>query len=244
MFGAILYTEVKKYKRTMIPWLVGIAGFLTAGTAFLLVSAGNSQVSWTAFAARGLNCINPLALLLVAVFTGHTFAGEYSEGVISILFTYPVSRFRLYAAKHLAILLLIVSLYLAFFLSVMFFGLINIGSFPGADLLLKFFKAMALTSGVSFVLVPVTALISNIVKAAGTYLLAGMGYITAYMIFIGSDYGLYLPPCIPDKLAANYLVKQCLGKTDFQWIAVVCTATFLSAFITGAVYYSKSDVYK
>lgn len=244
MFTGLVYTELKKLKRTMIPWLIGIGGFLTAGTALLQVSSGSSHVDWGSLAPASLNYINFLALLLVSVFTGYVFTSEYSDGIISILFTYPVSRYRIYAAKHLVIFVLTILLYLVFFLSIMFFGLIYIGRFPAADFLLKLIRLTFLTAAINFVLVPVTALISNLIKGVGTYILVGMGYFVANIVFIDSDYSLFLLPCIPGRLVANYFVSQCMSWEDFRSVVTACTVTFIAAFFAGAVYYSRCDIYK
>lgn len=244
MFTALVYTELIKYKRTILPWMIGIGGFMTAGTALLFVSNENSQVSWNALATTSLNCMNILALLLVAVFTGYVFIGEYHENTASILFTYPVSKSKIYVVKYFVVLLLVISLYLIFFLSTILFGFIDIGAFPSLGFFLKFIKLTFLMSIMNFVLVPVTALISMIIKGIGTYILVGMSYFLVYISFINSDYSLFIPTCIPAKLVSNYFISEYISKADFRGIVIVCAVTFLSTFFIGAVYYSKSDVYK
>jgi hypothetical protein len=224
--------------------MIGIGGFLTAGTALLFVSTENSQVSWNALATTSLNCMNLLALLLVAVFTGYVFIGEYHENTASILFTYPVSKLKIYVVKYFVVLLLVIILYMIFFLSTMFFGFTNMGSFPTMGFLLKFIKLTFLMSVVNFVLVPITALISMIIKGIGTYILVGMGHFLVYISFINSDYSLYIPTCLPAKLVSNFFISEYISKADFRGIIVVCSVTFLSTFFVGAVYYAKSDVYK
>jgi len=224
--------------------MIGIGGFLTAGTAFLSVSTDNPQVSWSTLATVSLNCINILALLLIAVFTGYIFIGEYHENTVSILFTYPISKFKIYVVKYFIVLLLVLSLYLIFFLSTMLFGFIGIGGFPSIEFLQKFLKLTFIMSVMNFVLVPVTALFSIIIKAIGTYIFVGMGYFLVYISFIDSDYSLFIPPCLPAKLVSNYFISEYISKVDFRGITIVSVVTFLSAFFIGAVYYSKSDVYK
>lgn len=244
LFPELVVTEIIKYRRTIIPWLVGAGGILASGIAFLQKITNASQVHWEPLAQTGLNMINLMALLLAAVFSGHVFTAEYHENMASIVFTYPVSRFKIYLAKHLVILLLVVSLYLAFFLSIVVFGFTSVGELPSASFLLKLLKVVLLLSGANYVLVPVTALISLAVKGVGTYILAGMGYFMVYVGFINSDYSLWIPPCIPDRLAANYFMVEVMTKPDFTTILSVSAAVFFSAFFIGAVYYSRSGVYK
>lgn len=244
MFLSFVYTELLKYKRTIIPWIIGIGGLLAATTSLLLVSTEDSQVSYEVLAGRGLNLINILALILVAVFSGYVFVTEYYESTISILFTYPVSRFKLYIVKYFVILLMVISLYLAFFLSTIIFGFINIRKLPSMDFALNFMKLIFVVSCTNFVLVPVTTLVSIIIKEIGTYIIVGMSYCIAYICFINSEYSLFIPVCIPDKLVANYFIPERISKADFKGIVIVSVITFLSTFFIGAVCYSKSDIYK
>lgn len=244
MFLSLVYTELIKYKRTIIPWIIGMGGFLTVSTALLLVSGDNAKVNWQVFMGRGLNLMNILALLLIAVLAGYVFITEYHESTASILFTYPVSRFKLYAVKYIVILFMVVSLYLTFFALTMLFGFIYMGTFPSSHFMLKVIKSIILVIGANFVLVPVTVLFSIIIKGIGTYIFMGMSYVIAYISFINSDYSLFIPSCIPDKLATNYLIFKCISNTDLTKIAIISAVTFLTAFIIGAVCYTKSDVYK
>jgi bacitracin transport system permease protein len=244
MFTALIYTELMKYKRTMLPWLILAGGFLTAGTALLFASTETPQVSWNTLATTSLNCINILALLLVSVFTGYVFVGEYQENTVSILFTYPVSKLKIYIVKYFIVLLLVISLYLVFFLSAILFSFLSIESFPNMYFFQKFLKLTFIMVAANFVLVPVTALISMILKGIGTYIFVGIGYFLLYISFINSNYSLFIPTCIPAKLVSHYFILGYMSKADFRGVSIVTVITFLSAFIIGAVYYVKSDVYK
>lgn len=242
MISSLINTELIKYKRTIIPWMILIGGLLTSGTAMLLVSTENPQVDWDTFAVRGLNCMNLLALLLVAVFTGFVFVGEYHENIDKILFTYPVSRLKFFISKFFVVFLLDISLYLVFFIFTMLFGLTYIGYFPALKFCLKLIEITLILAVIHFVLVPVTVLVSILIKGVGTYLFMGMGYFMLYISFINSDYSSFIPVCIPDKLVANYFISEIISRSDIIGIVAVCTITFLSTFILGAVYYSRQDV--
>jgi bacitracin transport system permease protein len=244
MFLELVYTELIKYKRSVVIWIIGIGGFLSAVTALLLVSTENSKVRWEVLIGRGMNIMNLLALLLVAVFTGYVFVTEYQESIISILFTYPVSRFKLYIVKYVVIFLFVNFLYLIFFLSTMLLGFIYMGEFLSMGLLLKFIKLTFEVSTFNFVLVPITALFSIIIKEMGTYILVGMSYFIVYIGFIHSDYSLFIPSCIPDKLVVNYFSSGYISKTDFIGIVIVSVVIFSVAFLISAFCYLKSDVYK
>ena len=244
MLTTLLYTELFKYKRTILPWMIVIGGFLTAGTAYLFVSTENSEVSWNILAYTSLSCINILGLLLVAVFTGYVFVGEYKENTASTLFTYPVSKSNIYIVKYFTVFLLVISLFLILFLSTILFGVLNIKSLPSVEFLLKFLKLTIIMSIMNFVLVPVTALINMVIKGIGTYIFAGMGYFLVYISFINSNYSFFIPTCIPTKLLSNYFISEYISKSDFIGIVIVSVVTFSLASLIGAIYYSKSDLVK
>ncbi len=241
MFLQLVCTETVKYKRTMIPWLVVCGGFFVSFVAFMMV-VSDSQINWEVLIARELSLANNLALLFTAVFSGYVFTNEFHNHLSGTIFTYPVSRLKLYLAKNLVVLLMVVCYYLAFLVLTIFLGVIKMDGLPSTGILLKFIKFIFILSGANFVLVPVTAFISNIVKSPGTYVLTGMSYFLVYVSFFGSDYSLYVPPCIPDSLTFNYFVSEYMSKTDINGMIIVSSMTFLFSFIIDAFCYSRRDV--
>jgi hypothetical protein len=242
MFIRLILAELLKYKRTFIPWMIIIGGGLAAVTSFLQVSTDYSKVTWELLAQSGFFCLNLLALLLTSIFAGIVFIGEYHEGMSGILFTYPIPRIKLYITKYVVTFLMVISLYAVFFISTVVIGLISIGSFPSSEFMVKLIKLTALIIAVNFVLLPLTALISMVIKAIGTYILVGMGYFLVYASFNSSDFSAFVPPCLSSKLAINYLAAECIKKSDYPGIIAVSLITFFCAFIIGAFYYSKCDV--
>ncbi len=241
MFKSLIYTELIKYKRTAVIWMIAAGGFLTSVTAFLLVSSTSKKSDWETYAATGFNCINLLALLMVSVFTGYVIIGEYHGGTISTIFTYPISRLKVLLIKYLIILFFVTAFYLVFIVSALFFGVIHFRELPTGDLIIKLIRFSLVMSGINFVLAPVTAVIGLLGKGAASYLFAGMGYFVIYISFINSDYSYLIPACSPNKLVENYLVSEFLTKNDINTIAAVMAATFLTALVTSGVYYIKSD---
>ena len=241
MFVRLIMAELSKYKRTFIPWVIVLGGLLAAGTAFLQVSTDYSEVTWKLLAQSGFFCMNLLALLLTSIFAGVIFIGEYHEGMSGILFTYPVSRLKLYITKFVAAFLMVISLYIMFFISTMVIGFISIGSFPAREFMEGLIRLTALVIVANFVLLPLTALISLVVKAIGTYILVGMGYFLVYASFNSSDFSTFIPPCLSSKLTFDYLTAQCINKSDYPGIIAVSMVTFFCAFIIGEFYNSKCE---
>lgn len=237
----ILLTELMKYKRTAILWMILIGGFLTAGTGFLLLSSEEGPAGWEGYFATGMNCINLLALLLIAVFTGYVLIGEYQEGTAKVLFTYPVSRIKIFISKHFVVFCFVILLYFTFFISALIFGTAYTGELPAGEFMFKMLKFSLLMSVMNFILVPVTSAISLIIKGTGTYLFVGMGYFAIYVSFINSDYSLLIPPCIPNRLIENYFISEFISSAQTINIVVVSALTFIVFLTAGAAYYWKSD---
>lgn len=242
MLFSLIPLELKKYKRTVLPWMIAGGGLLTSGTAIIMVLTENRHADWETYAVTGLSFTNLLALLLVAVFTGFVFNGENSNNIDNILFTYPISRIRFFLSKNMVLLLFTVLLYLAFFIFTMLFGLVLIEGNPELKFCIKLLEISLILPAVNFILVPVTTLVTILFKGAGTFLFAGMAYFMLYISFINTDIGVYVPACQPDKLLYGFFSPGGMNGSDFITLLTVCTITFLSAIIISAAAYTRQDV--
>ncbi|ACL75517.1 ABC transporter permease [Ruminiclostridium cellulolyticum] len=243
MFLNLIYTELIKYKRTPVFWMIAIGGVLTAGTAMLLVTSEKAVATWDGFTVAGMNGINLVALFIVAVMTGYVISGEYQQSTIGILFTYPVSKIKLFMSKQAVMLIFCISLYISFLVSAFLFGIVFIG-IPEWKLILKLLRLIFIMAGLNFVLVPLTSLICLLVKSAGTSIFTGMGYFISYMCFINMKNSLFILTCTPNKLVDNYFVTESIGRGDVKGILAVSAAVFVTSALISAVYYSRHDVYK
>ncbi len=243
MFLNLIYTELIKYKRTAVFWMIAIGGSLTAGTAMLLVTSQKPVATWDDFAAAGLNGINLLALFIIAVITGYVVSGEYQQRTIDILFTYPVSRIKLFMLKQAVMFIFSICLYTSFLLSAILFGIVFIG-IPEGEMILKLLRLIFTMVVLNFVLVPLTSFICLLAKSSGTSIFTGMGYFISYMCFINIKHSLIIPTCTPNKLVNNFFVKESISRGDIKGILAVSAAVFVTSGLISAVYYSRHDVYK
>lgn len=242
MFLSLIPLELKKYKRTILPWLIAGGGLLSSGTAAIMAMTENKAVNWEAYAVSGLNFTNLLALLLLAVFTGFVFAGENSNHLDNILFTYPISRIRFFLSKFFVLLFFSVLLYLVFFFFTILFGLLMIDGKLEIKFCVKLLEISLILSAVNLILVPVTTLVTILFKGTGTYLFAGMAYFMLYISFINTDIGRYIPTCQPDKLSYGFFSPGGMNHSDIITILLVCLVTFLSSFIISAFIYLRQDL--
>lgn len=239
----LIYTELQKFKRSVMIWLMLLGGFLPAGTALLLAFGENPVVTWNVLFTNALNCMNQLALILFAVLTGYIFAGEYQERTVITLFTYPVSRFGFFTSKMIVAFLVNFIVYLILCFSTLLLGFIYIKSVPAAELWVQFIKFTVLMALFNSALVPLTSLISMIGKGLVAPVITGMCYVITYVVFIGSKLNVYIPSCIPTVVVMKYFQTGNFGLNGCGDIVITAVITFVAAVIPGALYYSRSDVY-
>ncbi len=237
----LIYTEFIKYKRTAVLWMIGIGGFITAGTGYLLVSSGNHITGWDIYSVTALNCINLLSILMTAVISGYVVINEYHGETVSNLFTYPVSRIKVFLIKFLIIFVFVMGLFIVFLVSAIFFGTFYTGELPSAPQMLKLVVLCFISAIMNFILAPVTVFIGLVIKGTATYLFVGMGYFIIYISLINSNYSYLIPTCVPNKIINSYYNSVHLTGSEVISIAIVSGITFFSAMISAGTYFLKND---
>ena len=241
MLMNLVYNEFIKYRRTALLWMIVIGGVMTAGTAYLLLVPEASKAGWNIYSATAFNCINMLSILLTAVISGYVVINEYHGNTVSNLFTYPVSRIKVFLVKFLVILIFILCLFLVFLAASILFGTLYTGELPTVRHLLKLARFCFVMTVMNFTLAPVTVLIGLVLKGTATYLFAGMGYFVINLSLNDSKYSYLIPTCAPNKIIDNYYNAAYLANSDIVSIAVISAVIFFSALISAGIYYSKSD---
>ena len=242
MLVSVAYTEVLKYRKTLVPWLAVAGGLFPPFVAALFLLTANSPFSWEMLTETSLRFMNMLALLLIAVFAGHAFVSEYRDSRVNRLFTYPVPRFMLYAVKLIVAFLPVLGMYCVFAAATLASGWIFAGGPPDSGITASYLLLVLLVAASGLAVVPVTAFMSMMVKNDGSYILAGIGYFIIYMSFADSDISRLVPPCIPDRLLMDYMKTGHVFSTKTGEMLLACAAIFLLAFCLGAVCYAKREI--
>lgn len=242
MFFDLIPLEMKKYKRTALPWILVTGGLLAPGVSMLIAVTGENAATWDSVTIRGITYINMLALLLSAVFTGFVFMGESSNHIDNLLFTYPVSRYKFLISKYVVLLFLVIVLYLIFTIFLFLYGFLYFGRLPDAAFAVRLLQCSLSLSVVNFVLVPLTAFVCMLVKGAGTGIFTGMAYFITNISFVNSKHGVLIPVCLPDRLAAEFFTKGIIEKSDIIGILSICTVLFAATMAASALWYAKHDV--
>lgn len=236
----IICTEFSKYKRTFISWAILGSAFLTALLGVFMASdSGNT--GWNASMAYGIGWLNMLSLMLIAVLTGMVFAGEYMQSTARILFTYPIARWKFYAAKLAVLFCWTILLYAAYFFFAIAAGMAFGAPAPDAQVLSKALILIFTMTLCNFTLVPITALVSILVRGFGSFILAGAAYVAIYFSFIRSGIKILLPMTIPNVIKDSFLASVTLTTADWTTMMIALCIIFALTTAAGVACYAKRD---
>jgi len=240
--AGIIYTELLKLRKSIIPWMILLGGTLPAVIALLTVSSESGAPNRDMLFINSLNYMNLISLLLVAVLTGYIFAGEYYGKTINILFSYPIPRLAFFINKTIVTLCSVVFIYITLNVSTIVVGYIYMESIPTADFLYKLLGFSILAVLINFSLVPLTILVSIVAKGAAASTAAGLAYVLTYFCFSNSGYAVYIPVCAPNAILVEYFISGQIDINDLRNMLVTALITFTLALISSMGYYSRSDV--
>lgn len=242
----LVCSELIKYKRSIVPWMMLGGGIVPPIVAILMLLGDKDRGKWSTIALYSFNNMNLLALLLLPVLTGLIFAGEYQENTISVMFTYPIRRLYFYVEKLITVMLSALSVYTIFFVSTVICGAIYTTNLPKPEFLVEFIKLGFIDSCINFALVPLTAMICLMAKSVLASVITGMSYIVIYTVFMASKLAHNIPVCIPEEITRQQYglrQKEFSGGEIGSMIIITLTVFVIGLLICG-VYYSKADVYE
>jgi hypothetical protein len=242
MLVHVMAAELLKYRRSLAPWLMAAGGVFPAFVALLFLLTGGGGVSGERLAFQGLGFLDMLALLLAAVIAGQAFVSEYRGGGVNGLRSYPVPRLLLYGAKLVVLALPVLGMHLVFLAAtaaavLAFAGGASPAPGFGADML----RIGLLSAACCFSLVPLTGIVSMMVKNAGASVLAGVAYFVVYMSAAGSRWARCLPPCAADVALKAYASTGRVLADDARVALAVCAGFFVLTAGIGAAWFSRRD---
>lgn len=218
---------------------------------FILVSLGarkGGAVDWDYYLLHSQPPMYYCTFLFLIVTASSVFAKEYRLRTISVLFTTPNSRVRIYLAKTAALLMILAG---AVFLT----GIVNllvgravVRRTIGSGELGRYLGVMLLSVSFYFALVPAAALLSI---ATGKAALAAILYFSfTIFTFPFSFQAAYLPPLLPVHLAVRlidtgkYPVSSvfCNPDLDPGVAALSMVLFFLLPFVFGLFFIKNRDV--
>jgi bacitracin transport system permease protein len=260
---SIFKSEFMKLKNTKIKWLV-LAGALPANILSLFallprVSPAGTPVGFDLldmFYRQGM-VLTILGPFMFALMTGYIISREYQERTINQLFSYPVSREKIFAAKLSVVFSLIVITTALSCVGVAVFGFImtfiqqigfdTVGFHIGFNTVWTGIRMNIMVCVLSFGTIPVAAALSMVGKSVIPTTVLGV-FVTVATLIGEMGHGMrgilfpWLTPYWPVRELAQGLAQ--IGPNSYVTPAIIILAlTFIVSLTFCIVYYSKSEVH-
>lgn len=222
----IIYSEFLKLKRSYIISISLICGVLVS----ILMIFGNLLagigMSFEKFACN-IQQINfsILNIILFSLISAYVFSREFTDKTASILYTYPISRMKIFISKLIAIYMLIFLVYFIQCISVCLSYYITDGIIPSSALITTHIKGNIVSMLFQFLLIPIPILIANITKNIMIPTVYGiLGFITSCFIGSSSTYSSYIPLIAPQISAEYFYFPKYI---NFNHIIISSTLCFI-----------------
>lgn len=251
---SITKSELMKLKNTKMGWLV-LLGALPANlvSLFALLPRITPDGTRAAFNLQDMFYRQGMVITIVgpfmfAMMMGYIISREYQERTINQLFSYPVSRVRILAAKLFVVIMLIVITSALSCAAVTGIGFIK--SFTqniGFELIWTGIRMNILLCVLSFGTIPVAAALSMISRSVIPTAVLGV-FVTIINLIGEIGHGMrgilfpWLMPYWPVRDLGQHLAE--MGPNPYVMPALIILAvTFIASLTFCIVYYSKAEVH-
>ena len=240
--------ELLKLRRTKIYWAVWLLAAL--GNLVSLVFMLSSGDIKDAFYQQG-TLIMFLAPFLFAVVAGYIFSKEYGDRTINQLFTYPVSRTRIFTVKLLVIFTMIVMTFVLACFSVIVLGALKVfaGEIP-SELFLHGLTMNAIACALSFCTIPVAAAVTIVGKniVPPTVLGAFASFVTLGLKLGRQDMMVVLSPwATPYYMVREFDISKFVQTGEANPYVgtglITLALTFVISLVFCLWYYNKSEIH-
>ncbi len=222
----IIYSEFLKLKRSYIisiSLICGVIGSILMILGNLLAGIG---MSFEKFACniQQMN-FSILNIILFSLISAYVFSREFTDKTASILYTYPISRMKIFISKLITIYMLIFSVYFIQCISVCLSYYIADGIIPSSALITNHIKANIVSMLFQFLLIPIPILIANVTKNIMVPTVYGiLSFITSSFIGSSSTYASYISLMAPQISAEYFYFPKYI---NFNHIIISSTLCFI-----------------
>ncbi|WP_032120547.1 ABC transporter permease [Clostridium amazonitimonense] len=238
----VFYCEILKLKKSFLIWLM-IFLIFGLNLTYFLTRINDSVLGWNGYILNTeMILFSFLGIILFFIATGHIICREYTEKTVSILYTYPISRVKIFIGKCLAIVFIILLIYTLNFLFVFGGRILLLKESVTSEILLLHLKMNLYSMIFQTILVPIWVLISSISKS--TSLCAILASVIAgsnVLLLSFENLQKYSPFMLPFIPLATAVKTGELNITSNNILLAACT--FLFAIILCLGYYLKTDIY-
>lgn len=253
MFNTI-YSEFIKLKKSYVFIIALIGGLIMPGIQFVGAVLGDyntvvPQMYRERFLKQYIVNIEVMSfqfvyVIIFSLIAAYVFSREFTDKTSNILYTYPISRIKIFIGKFITICMLILFVYLIQFLTA-YLGLYIIwGMFPDKEFIINDLKVNIYSIVLQFLLIPVPVFIANITKniifpivygALGT--VSGMLLVGSAMS--GSIYAQFSPLILPVLPFYHYHMGDPI---DFVITSVSAGSTFILFMFLCICYVNNTDI--
>ncbi len=246
--------EMLKLKHTKLYWAICLPAIM-GNLVSLMVMLPKMTMSGEVASAnlqeifyRQGNVLTILGPFMFALITGYIISREYSDRTINQLFTYPVSRNRIFAAKLCVIFTMIFLTSALSSFTVIFLGIFKvITGAASINMLIIGIRMNLLSSLLSFGTIPLAAAVSMVGKSVIPPMVLGtFASLVTLFLEIGHGMGSILFPWTTPYLPVREFGEGFseIGPNPYTATAiVVLVVIFLISLAFCQIYYLRSEVH-
>lgn len=200
----IIYSEVIKLKKSYILIIALFSGTLIPSIRIISNIMNDFNVvpinERGRFFQNDVLDIDRMSILIVYIITfcliaAYVFSREYTDKTSNILYTYPISKGKIFLGKFITIYMLIVFVYLTQMLTTYLGLYIEWGVLPPMKFICKDIKVNIYSMLLQFILVTIPVLISNVTKNVIFPIVYGLLGTVILGLLLGSGAKIYSQFC-------------------------------------------------
>lgn len=237
-----IYSEFLKLKKTYIIPLIFICGILMTILMFLARFITEHDMPFEKY-AYNIEQVNFLMLytVLFSITTACIFSREFTDMTANILYTYPVSRVKIFISKLIALYIIVFFTYAIEALSIPISYYFLNGIFPEANLIIKDIKANVYSLFFQVLIIPMPILVANISK---NFIIPSSYGILSFILsnlLVNNDSGnlKYIPLTSPYLSSAYFHNLKDINLNYVLIPAALCFILFLSI---GIYHFNQQDI--
>ncbi len=250
----IVYSEFLKLKKSYLFTITVIASVFLPIIAFIIslstdYSGISSALRYTFIKNYKVNieanCFEFLYTVLFSLIAGYIFSREFTDKTDNIIYSYPISRTKIFIGKLLTLYIIISFIYIVQFLAMYLTLCIAWQELPAKYFILTDMKVNVYSLLLQFLLMPIPILIGNITKNVIFPVVYGvlgaascMGAMAAGVVY--ADVYMQFSPLMLPVLPMYYFHRG--DPIDFVLTTTGAVLTFSIFMFLSIYHYNKMDV--
>lgn len=185
-------------------------------------------------------CFQCLYIIFFALIASYIFSREFTDKTANILYTYPLSRTKIFIGKLLTLYMIIMFVYIVQFAATYLTLYIAWGEFPPKDFIVTDIKVNIYSALLQFVLVPIPILIGNITKNIILPVVYGILGAASNMFIMMAGIYMQMSPLMLPALPIYYFYKG--DPIDFVLTTASVVLTLVISMFLCIYHYNKIDI--